>query len=93
MRCLPGTQHAARIPAGALRPSDIPVSVARSLPGRSLASAGCCLFRVEFASMFIAATELPTDELRERLRRYTTLDLRFHLVTPSNFEELVEALL
>ena len=85
------TQHG--FPQGALSPSDIPVSVARSLPGRIARECRVLPFRVEFASMFIAATELPTDELRERLRRYTTLDLRFHLVTPSNFEELVEALL
>jgi hypothetical protein len=85
------TQHG--LPQGRLSPADIPVSTARSLPDRVAREYRVLPFRVEFASMYLAATELPTDELRKHLRQYTMLDLRFHLITPSNFEELVEALL
>ena len=85
------TQHG--LPQGTLSPTEIPVSIARSLPRRVASECRVLPFRVEFASMYLAATELPTDELRKHLRQYTMLDLRFQLVTPSNFEELVKALL
>jgi adsorption protein B len=81
------------LPQGTLLPAEIRVSTARSLPARVAREYRVLPFRVEFASMYLAATELPTDELRRCLRQYTMLDLRFHLITPSNFEELVKALL
>jgi bacteriophage N4 adsorption protein B len=81
------------LPQGDLSPTEVPISVARALPGRVARERRVLPFRVEFASMFLAVPELPTDELREHLRRYTMLDLRFQLITPSNFDELVQALL
>jgi hypothetical protein len=43
--------------------------------------------------MFLAAPDVPTAEVRKKLQRYTMLDLRFHLVTPTEFENLIEELL
>jgi bacteriophage N4 adsorption protein B len=81
------------LPMANLDPADIPRSTARALPGSIVHKYRVLPFRIEFASMFLAATDLPTKELRDRLRRYTMMDVRFHLVTPSNFNELVTALL
>ena len=43
--------------------------------------------------MFLASPEIPSDDLTRILRGFTRLSLRFHLVTPANFEELAETLL
>jgi bacteriophage N4 adsorption protein B len=81
------------LPQSWLDPSEIPIAVARALPAGIAREYRVLPFRVEFASMFLAVPDLPTNDLRSKLRRYTMLDLRFHLVTPSNFEQLVSALL
>jgi hypothetical protein len=43
--------------------------------------------------MFLASPEIPTDDLTRRLRGFTRLSLRFHLVTPANFDELAASFL
>jgi hypothetical protein len=50
-------------------------------------------FRIAAGSMFLASPEIPTDELSRTLCGFTRLALRFHLVTPANFEELAASLL
>jgi hypothetical protein len=42
---------------------------------------------------FLASPEIPTDELSRTVGGFTRLALRFHLVTPSNFQELADSLL
>jgi adsorption protein B len=81
------------LPRGCLQPSEIPVSIARALPAGVAREYRVLPFRIEFASMCVAVPEIPTNEVRKQLRRYTTLDLRFHLVTPTDFNEFVEELL
>jgi bacteriophage N4 adsorption protein B len=85
------TQHG--LPGARLDASKIPRAVARALPAMVARDCRVVPFRVEFASLFLAAPEIPTAEVRKKLQRYTMLDLRFHLVTPTEFEELVQALL
>jgi hypothetical protein len=50
-------------------------------------------FRIAAGSMFLASPEIPTDELSRTVSGFTRLALRFHLVTPSNFQELADSLL
>jgi hypothetical protein len=50
-------------------------------------------YRIASGSIFLASPEVPTDELTRVLRSFTRLSLRFHLVTPANFELLTQALL
>jgi hypothetical protein len=80
-------------PQSPLEPAEIPRVVARALPAEVARECRAIPFRVEFASMFLAVPEVPTTDLRNQLSRYTTLDLRFHLVTPTNFEQLLAELL
>jgi hypothetical protein len=44
-------------------------------------------------SLFVATPELPTGELQRDLKKYTSLEIRFQLVTPANFAELTTSLL
>jgi hypothetical protein len=50
-------------------------------------------FKVELGSLFLATPELPTGELQQDLKKYTSLEIRFQLVTPANFAELTTSLL
>jgi len=81
------------LPAGRLEPRAVSTNVARALPRHVVRDWRVVPFRIATGSLFLASPEIPTDELSRTLRAFTRLSLRFHLVTPGNFEELTEALL
>lgn len=81
------------VPAGRLEPSEIGCNVARALPRHIVRSWKVLPYRISSGSMFLASPEIPTDDLARTLRGFTKLALRFHLVTPENFELLTAALL
>ena len=47
-------------------------------------------FRVEDGALHVATAGVPTDEMISHLRLFTRLELRFHLISPREFEELKE---
>lgn len=76
-----------------LNPSDVPSGIARALP-LSIARGWRVLpFRVAGGSLFLAGPDLPTPEMSIALRSFTSLELRYHLLMPSEYEKLAEALL
>jgi adsorption protein B len=81
------------LPAGRLEPWVISNQVARALPRRVVRDWRVLPFRISSGNMFLASPEIPTDDLTRVLRAFTRLSLRFHLVTPRNFDELAERLL
>jgi adsorption protein B len=81
------------LPSGRLEPWVISSHVARALPRRVVRDWRVLPFRISSGNMFLASPEIPTDDLARILRGFTRLSLRFHLVTPQNFEELAERLL
>ncbi|HTB16647.1 MAG TPA: glycosyltransferase, partial [Bryobacteraceae bacterium] len=81
------------LPAGRLEPWAINSNVARALPRRVVRDWRVLPFRISSGNMFLASPEIPTDDLARILRGFTRLSLRFHLVTPRNFEELAASLL
>jgi adsorption protein B len=81
------------LPSGRLEPWVISTHVAHALPLRVMREWRVLPFRIASGNMFLASPEVPTDDLTRTLRNFTRLSLRFHLVTPENFEELAEALL
>jgi len=81
------------LPAGRVEPWVVKSSVARALPRHVIQSWHVLPFRIFAGSMFLASPEIPTDEMSRTLRCFTRLSLRFHLVTPRNFDELTGALL
>jgi adsorption protein B len=80
------------LPCGRIEPTSIPPNVARSLPAGMIDKWKVIPFRIFAGDVFLAITELPGDELQNELRRFTRLELRFHLVTVENFYELREQL-
>jgi adsorption protein B len=81
------------LPSGRLEPWIVSSHVARSLPRHVVRDWRVLPFRISSGNMFLASPEIPTDDLTRILRGFTRLSLRFHLVTPQNFEELAESLL
>jgi adsorption protein B len=81
------------LPSGRLEPWVISTNIARALPRRLVREWRVLPFRISSGNMFLASPEIPTDDLTRKLRGFTRLSLRFHLVTPQNFEELAESLL
>ena len=81
------------LPSGRLEPWVISSQVARALPRRVMRDWRVLPFRISSGNMFLASPEIPTDDLTRVLRGFTRLSLRFHLVTPRNFEELAASLL
>ena len=81
------------LPAGRLEPWVISNNVARALPRRVVRDWRVLPFRIAAGNMFLASPEIPTDDLTRRLRLFTRLSLRFHLVTPANFDELAASFL
>jgi bacteriophage N4 adsorption protein B len=76
------------LPSGRLEPWVISANVARALPRRVVRDWHVLPFRISSGNMFLASPDIPTDELSRILSGFTRLSLRFHLVTPANFEEL-----
>jgi adsorption protein B len=81
------------LPSGRLEPLEISTKVARALPKHVVRDWRVLPFRIAAGSMFLASPEIPTDELSRTVSGFTRLALRFHLVTPSNFQELADSLL
>ena len=81
------------LPVGRLDPLDISTKVARALPRHLVRDWRVLPFRIAAGSMFLASPDIPTDELSRTVSGFTRLALRFHLVTPSNFQELADSLL
>ena len=73
--------------------AQISRTVARSLPADVSRKWKVLAFKVAAGQLFVAGPNVPTDELNEELHRISSLEIRFHLVTPDNFETLVQQFL
>jgi len=81
------------LPFVTIDPAQVPRRVAHSLPARLSREWHVLPFRVSAGSLDVASPSVPTDELVEVLQRFTRLDIRFHLVTPSHFAVITRHLL
>lgn len=70
------------------KPAAISLPATRSLPAAVARKWKVLPFRVAEGHLFVAGSELPSEEMHDELRRFSSLELRFHLVTPAEFEEL-----
>jgi adsorption protein B len=71
----------------------VPRHVVHALPEHVVREWGVLPFRVDEGSLFVASAKLPTAQMSSSLRSFTALELRFHLITPTEFENLTTALL
>ena len=81
------------LPIGRVKPESIPRQVAHALPEHIVKKWGVLPFRVGDGSLFLASSKLPTPEMNATLRSFTALEIKFHLVTPTKFENLTASLL
>ena len=76
------------IPFGKPGPEVISRPITRSLPVDVAKRWKVLPYKVAAGHLFIAGSELPSDEMHSELRKFSSLEIRFHLVTPTEFEEL-----
>jgi adsorption protein B len=81
------------LPIAQVEPADVPWPVAHALPEHAIRQWQVLPFRVAEQNLFVASPEAPGPETAHALRAFTPLEIRFHLVTPIEFERLVNALL
>ena len=72
---------------------EITAQIARSLPAKIIREWQVLPFRVEYGSLVVASTYVPSAEAEQAVRRFTRLSVRFTLITPANYQKLVHALL
>lgn len=83
----------AGLPQAEIQPSDVRRRTARSLPAHLARQLRVVPIRAEAGELMLAGPELPTEEAEQTVRSFTTLRPRFWLVTPTNYKQLVQALL
>jgi adsorption protein B len=76
------------LPVCQLRARDVAMQARRALPEHVSRMWRVLPFRVENRGLCVASPELPTPEMSAALRGFTSLELRFHLMTPSDYEAL-----
>ena len=81
------------LPLASIEPRNVPSRVAQSLPKDVVRELRVVPFQVSDGALFLAGPELPTARMNLTLRGFTSLELRFHLVTPQQFEVLAQELL
>jgi hypothetical protein len=79
------------LPVASLDADEVDPTILRSLPAKLLRLWRVIPFKVESGKLHIAVPELPTDDLHRAVRQFSALDLRFHLITPTGFDEFMAA--
>jgi len=81
------------VPFERLEGWQVPLWIARALPAAEARRWNVLPFKVSAGRLHVAGPELPSDEMRRELRKYTGLEIQFHFITPGNLRELTSALL
>jgi bacteriophage N4 adsorption protein B len=76
------------LPFGKPEPAAISRPITRSFPADIAKRWKVLPYRVAAGSLFVAGPELPSDAMHDELRKFSSLEIRFHLVTPTEFEEM-----
>jgi len=73
--------------------TEISRPITRALPAKVSRKWKVLGFKVSSGALFIAGPNMPSEQMNEDLRKFSSLEIRFHLVTPANFQELVNEFL
>lgn len=76
------------LPLACPEPEDVSVAVTRALPAGVARKWRVLPFRIAAGELYVAGAEIPGDEMHRDIRRFSSLEIRFQLVTPSDYEEL-----
>ena len=80
----------ANVPLGLPLYEEISKPVTRILPASMSRSFQILPFRVVAGHLYVAGTEFPDEAKTRRIQQFCGLELRFHLVTPIEFEVLAD---
>jgi adsorption protein B len=78
------------LPLGKPGREVVSMPVTRSLPAHVARSLRVLPFRIAGSELYVAGSELPLERMRSEIRNFSSLEIRFQLVTPTEFEELAE---
>jgi hypothetical protein len=81
------------LPLGKPEPEAVSLAVTRALPAVIARRLRVLPFRIAGGELYVAGSELPGEQMHRDIRHFSSLEIRFHLVTPTEFEELAEAYL
>lgn len=72
------------------KPEDAAISTAitRLVPAEMSRRWRILPFRIQGGELYLAATEIPSEQFVAQIRRFSSMDLRFQLVTQADFEDL-----
>jgi bacteriophage N4 adsorption protein B len=78
------------LPLGKPDPEAVSVQVTRALPASVAKHWKVLPFKIAGGELYMAGTEVPGEEMHREIRQYISLEIRFHLVTPTEFKELAD---
>ncbi len=81
------------LPLGKPEPATVSVPVTRSIPVTIARRLRVLPFRIAGGELYVAGSELPGEQMHRDIRHFSSLEIRFPLVTPPEFEELAAAYL
>jgi adsorption protein B len=76
------------LPLGKPDPESVSRNIARSLPAAMSRKWQVLPFRIAAGELYVAGSELPHEAMQAEIRQFSSLEIRFHLVTPTEYEEL-----
>ncbi len=76
------------LPLGKPDENAVSIPVTRTLPAAVSRRWRAIPFRISAGELYIAGSEVPDEEMQKEIRLFSSLELRFQLVTPSEFDEL-----
>ena len=77
-----------QLPLAVVTAQEVPRSVARALPASVSAKWHVLPFRIRSGELHVASTDPPVEAMEKELRDHTSLEVRFHLITPKEYREL-----
>lgn len=78
------------VPLGKPSPEEIYRPITRMLPADLARNLSVLPFRAVAHQLYVAGTDMPDEVVRKRIGDFCSLEIRFHLVTPTEFAELSE---
>lgn len=81
------------LPLESLMPEEVAPNAIRALPARLSRQWKVLPFRIQSGRLFLAGPELPSDRMSLELQHFSSLEIRFHLLMPSDYEKLAERFL
>lgn len=81
------------LPLASLNSTEIPIQTARALPKAVQQQWQVLPFKIAEDGLSVAGPNLPSAEMTQELRTFTRLEIRYHLVTPTEYRELADTCL